>query len=448
MILIVDDDKTICMSLSLLVKRAGYESVTANNAEDALKIIRNTPLQLIVLDMNYSLDISGNDGLELLRKCKVLQPETPVILITAWANVPLAVEGIKLGAFDFMSKPIDSSSFLSKIETALAMSSKDTSIENRSRFDRSEIIGSNPQLKSILATAAKVANTDASVLILGENGTGKELIARAIHNASKRSINPFVMVNLGGISQSLFESEMFGHVKGAFTGAVSDRKGRFEMADKGTIFLDEIGDLDLSCQVKLLRVLQQHTFEPLGDSQTRHVDFRLISATNANLSEMVATHTFREDLFYRINLITLNLPPLRERRDDIPLLVNHFVKLAAKTNGISVPEISPEAMTLLTKLPYTGNIRELKNIIDGAMLVFNGKSLEPKDFERFIVNHSTDMTDTVVNSNSAETLDDMERNAILNAIEKYDGNMSKVATALGITRQSLYRRLEKFDIKI
>ncbi|MDE7092998.1 MAG: response regulator, partial [Muribaculaceae bacterium] len=181
MILIVDDDKTICMSLCLLVKRAGYESVTANNAEDALKIIRNTPLQLIVLDMNYSLDISGNDGLELLRKCKVLQPETPVILITAWANVPLAVEGIKLGAFDFMSKPIDSSSFLSKIETALAMSSKDTSIENRSRFDRSEIIGANPQLKSILATAAKVANTDASVLILGENGTGKELIARAIH---------------------------------------------------------------------------------------------------------------------------------------------------------------------------------------------------------------------------------------------------------------------------
>ncbi|MDE5572178.1 MAG: sigma-54 dependent transcriptional regulator [Muribaculaceae bacterium] len=448
MILIVDDDKTICMSLSLLVKRAGYESVTANNAEDALKIIRNTPLQLIVLDMNYSLDISGNDGLELLQKCKVLQPETPVILITAWANVPLAVEGIKSGAFDFMSKPIDSSSFLSKIETAITMSSKEPTVENTSVFDRSEIIGENSQLKSILATASKVANTDASVLILGENGTGKELIARAIHNASKRTSQPFVMVNLGGISQSLFESEMFGHVKGAFTGAVSDRKGRFEMADKGTIFLDEIGDLDLSCQVKLLRVLQQHTFEPLGDSQTRHVDFRLISATNANLSKMVANHTFREDLFYRINLITLNLPPLRERRDDIPLLVKHFVNIAAKANGISMPEVSSEAMTFLTKLPYTGNIRELKNIIDGAMLVFNGKSLESKDFERFIVNHSTKTIESTDNSKSAVTLDDMERNAILNAIEKYDGNMSKVAIALGITRQSLYRRLEKFDIKI
>lgn len=448
MILIVDDDKTICMSLSLLVKRAGYEAVTANNADEALAIVRKTRLSLIVLDMNYSLDISGNDGLELLRKCKILQPETPVILITAWANVPLAVEGIKLGAFDFMSKPIDSNSFLGKIETALAMSSTDAPIENISRFDRSEIIGENQQLKSILATASKVANTDASILILGENGTGKELIARAIHNASKRVSSPFVMVNLGGISQSLFESEMFGHVKGAFTGAVSDRKGRFEMADKGTIFLDEIGDLDLSCQVKLLRVLQQHTFEPLGDSHTRHVDFRLISATNANLNEMVANHTFREDLFYRINLITLNLPPLRERRDDIPLLVKHFVNLASKANGKDTPEISSDAMSYLANLPYPGNIRELKNIIDGAILVFNGKCLETKDFERFIVNHSSDTEVSDSKSNSGETLDDMERNAIVSALEKYDGNLSKVATVLGITRQSLYRRLEKFDIKL
>ena len=321
--------------------------------------------------------------------------------------------------------------------------------EATEKFDRSGIIGENPQLKSILATAAKVAPTDASVLILGENGTGKELIARAIHNASRRAHNPFVMVNLGGISQSLFESEMFGHIKGAFTGAISDRKGRFEMADKGTIFLDEIGDLDLSCQVKMLRVLQQHTFEPLGDSTTRHVDFRVISATNANLSKMVADHTFREDLFYRINLITLNLPPLRERRDDIPLLVKHFVAQAAHKRGIATPEISSEAMAYLSQLPYPGNIRELKNIIDGSMLVFNGQYLQADDFKSFVINHKSQESSTVAQSHlNSGTLDDIEKAAIVNAIEKYEGNMSKVAGALGITRQSLYRRIEKFGIEI
>lgn len=446
MILIVDDDKTICMSLGLLLKRSGYTAVTANGTDEALEIIRKTPLQLIVLDMNYSLDISGNDGLELLQKCKILQPETPVILITAWANVPLAVEGMKLGAFDFLSKPIESNAFLSRVETAIAMSRPTEPESDSANFDRSEIIGENPKLKSLLATASKVAPTDASVLILGENGTGKELIARAIHNASRRAHNPFVMVNLGGISQSLFESEMFGHVKGAFTGAVSDRKGRFEMADKGTIFLDEIGDLDLSCQVKMLRVLQQHTFEPLGDSKSRHVDFRVISATNANLNNMVANHTFREDLFYRINLITLNLPPLRERRDDIPLLVKHFVGRSAKQRGIDTPEISSEAMNYLSRLPYPGNIRELKNIVDGSMLVFNGKIMGANDFSNFVVNCESERDPS--EAIGYGTLDDIERAAIINAIEKYSGNMSKIATVLGITRQSLYRRIEKYGITI
>lgn len=447
MILIVDDDKTICMSLGLLLKRSGYTTVAAHGTNEALEIIRKTPLQLIVLDMNYSLDISGNDGLELLQKCKILQPETPVILITAWANVPLAVEGMKLGAFDFLSKPIESNAFLSRVETAIAMSRPTEPESDSINFDRSEIIGENPKLKSLLATAAKVAPTDASVLILGENGTGKELIARAIHNASRRARNPFVMVNLGGISQSLFESEMFGHVKGAFTGAVSDRKGRFEMADKGTIFLDEIGDLDLSCQVKMLRVLQQHTFEPLGDSTSRHVDFRVISATNANLGNMVANHTFREDLFYRINLITLNLPPLRERRDDIPLLVKHFVERAARQRGINIPEISSDAMSYLARLPYPGNIRELKNIVDGSMPVFNGKVMEADDFSKFVVNSDSDRAQAADSVNNG-TLDDIERAAIINAIEKYSGNMSKIAAVLGITRQSLYRRIEKYGITI
>lgn len=446
MILVVDDDKSIRLSLNLLLKRSGYDVVTAEDAESAILAIREQTPELIIMDMNFSLDISGNDGLELLQRCKILIPEVPVILITAWGSIPLAVEGIKKGAFDFITKPWDNRLLLDRIETAIKIADR-SSQESDIGFDRSEIIGKSRVLIDLLEQAARVAPTNAPVLILGENGTGKELIAKAIHSSSKRSSGPFVMVNLGGISQSLFESEMFGHAKGAFTGAVSNRKGRFELADNGTIFLDEIGDLDLTCQVKMLRVLQQHTFEPLGDSHPRHVDIRVISATNADLSSMVAERTFREDLFYRLNLITLKLPPLRERRDDIPLLVNHFARLTAKENGIDVPEISSDAISFLSQLPYPGNIRELKNIVERTILInINNKQLDGSHFRMFHV-ESPAGTQKPITLNG-NTLDDIEKNAILSAIDKYDGNLSKVALSLGITRQSLYRRIEKYEIKI
>lgn len=446
MILVVDDDKSIRLSLNLLLKRSGYDVVTAEDAESAILAIREQTPELIIMDMNFSLDISGNDGLELLQRCKILIPEVPVILITAWGSIPLAVEGIKKGAFDFITKPWDNRLLLDRIETAIKIADR-SSQESDIGFDRSEIIGKSRVLTDLLEQAARVAPTNAPVLILGENGTGKELIAKAIHSSSKRSSGPFVMVNLGGISQSLFESEMFGHAKGAFTGAVSNRKGRFELADNGTIFLDEIGDLDLTCQVKMLRVLQQHTFEPLGDSHPRHVDIRVISATNADLSSMVAERTFREDLFYRLNLITLKLPPLRERRDDIPLLVNHFARLTAKENGIDVPEISSDAISFLSQLPYPGNIRELKNIVERTILInINNKQLDGSHFRMFHV-ESPAGTQKPITLNG-NTLDDIEKNAILSAIDKYGGNLSKVALSLGITRQSLYRRIEKYEIKI
>ncbi len=442
MILIVDDDKAIRQSLALILKRKGYETLQAENPQEALSFLRERKFQLVIMDMNYSLSTTGEEGIHLLRQTKIFQPETPVILITAWGSIELAVEGMRYGAFDFITKPWNNLLLLQRIETAISLSSEpDKPNEDSSNFDRCGFIGKNPQIEDLMKTVERIARTNAPVLILGENGTGKELIANAIHRNSLRKDAPFVMVNLGGISTSLFESEMFGHSKGAFTGAVSERKGRFEMADKGTIFLDEIGDLSQDCQVKLLRVLQQHTFERLGENRARKTDIRAICATNADLTRMVKEHTFREDLFYRINLITLRIPPLRERRDDIPLLVRHFIESAASSHNIPQPEISSEAMNYLVRLPYPGNVRQLKNMVERAVLMCVGNRIEKSDFE-FLGEEQA----TIPASVSGATLEDLEKTAITEALQKYDGNLSKVATALGITRQSLYRKIEKHGL--
>lgn len=445
MILIVDDDKVIRISLGMLLKRAGYETITASDADEALAIVRRQPLQLILMDMNYTRNTSGQEGIELLQKVKIFQPEVPVILITAWGSIPLAVEGMKAGAFDFITKPWNNFFLLQRIETALRLAAP-AQPAGPAQFDRAGIVGQSQALTDVLDTVKRVAPTDAPVLITGENGTGKELIARAIHLNSHRAAAPLVMVNLGGISQSLFESEMFGHAKGAFTGAIGSRKGRFELADKGTIFLDEIGDLDLSCQVKLLRVLQQHTFEVLGDSTPRKVDIRVVCATNADLPAMVSRHEFREDLLYRINLITLHLPPLRERREDIPLLVRHF----AAASGRAGVEFSNDAMTLLSRLPYPGNIRELKNTVERTILVTDGRVIQASDVERNLPPEARTLPDPEKQSSasiSGMTLEDMERYAIMKALDDAEGNLSQVALKLGITRQALYRRMEKYGIR-
>lgn len=447
MILIVDDDKSIRLSLGVLLRRAGHDVTAVETPGGALDIVRSTPLQLILMDMNFSRSTTGEEGIELLRKCKIFQPDTPVILITAWGSIPLAVEGMQAGAFDFITKPWDNRLLLQRIDTALQLTATQTQTASSpasTDFDRCGIIGKSAALTQVLETVRRVAPTNAPVLILGENGTGKELIAHAIHANSPRAKEPFVMVNLGGISQSLFESEMFGHAKGAFTGAVAARKGRFEVADKGTIFLDEIGDLDPASQVKMLRVLQQHTFEPLGESKPRKVDIRVVCATNADLQTMVADRTFREDLFYRINLITLRLPPLRERREDIPLLVEHFARANAAEAGIDMPEITSDAMTWLSRQQYPGNIRELKNLVERTMIVSGGAAtLTAEDFQKAA---GADASRNALTSIEGATLDDLERSAIVSALEKYPGNLSKVAEALGITRQSLYRRLEKYGL--
>ena len=451
MILIIDDDSAVRSSLSFMLKRAGYEAQTVPGPREAMDVIRAEAPSLILMDMNFTLSTTGEEGLTLLKQVKIFRPDVPVILMTAWGSIQLAVQGMQAGAFDFITKPWNNAALLQRIETALeltAVASKDVQEEQSETLNRSHIIGKSQGLTEVLNTVARIARTNASVLITGESGTGKELIAEAIHINSQRVKQPFVKVNLGGISQSLFESEMFGHKKGAFTDATTDRVGRFELANKGTIFLDEIGDLDPSCQVKLLRVLQDQTFEVLGDSRPRKTDIRVVSATNADLRKMVSERTFREDLFYRINLITVKLPALRERREDIPLLARHFADRQAEINGLPRTEFSADALNFLSRLPYPGNIRELKNLVERTILVSGKPTLDASDFDAQYLRHDEPVKASDSSSLAGMTLDEIERQAILQALDRHKGNLSQVAMTLGISRAALYRRLEKFNITV
>ena len=450
MILIIDDDSAVRSSLSFMLKRAGYEVKTAPGPREAMDIVRAEAPALILMDMNFTLSTTGEEGLTLLKQVKVFRPDVPVILMTAWGSIQLAVQGMQAGAFDFITKPWNNAALLQRIETALELTAapKEVPEEQTTALNRSHIIGKSKGLMEVLNTVARIARTNASVLITGESGTGKELIAEAIHINSQRVKQPFVKANLGGISQSLFESEMFGHKKGAFTDASADRIGRFEMANKGTIFLDEIGDLNPSCQVKLLRVLQDQTFEVLGDSRPRKVDVRVVSATNADLRKMVSERTFREDLFYRINLITVKLPSLRERREDIPLLARHFADRQAEVNGLPRTDFSADALNFLSRLPYPGNIRELKNLVERTILVSGKPVLDAADFDAQYLRHDEPAKAAEGSSFAGMTLDEVERQTILQALEQHKGNLSQVAVSLGISRAALYRRLEKYNIQV
>lgn len=447
MILIVDDDIAIRHSLGLMLKRARYEVEAVASPREALEVVRRQTPQLILMDMNFSLTTSGDDGIELLKKVKVFCPDTPVILITAWGSIDLAVRGMRAGAFDFITKPWNNVVLMQRIETALSLAPGGEPLGPEpieKPFDRSLIVGRSKALTDILSTIERIAKTNASVLITGESGTGKELIAETIHRNSRRAKNAFVKVNLGGISHTLFESEMFGHKKGAFTDASADRVGRFELADGGTIFLDELGELDLACQVKLLRVLQEQTFEVLGESRPHKVDIRVVCATNADLAKMVAERSFREDLYYRVNLITLHLPPLRERREDIPLLVRHFAALSAKNNNLQKIVIADEAMDYLMRQPFPGNVRELKNLVERAILMSGKSLLTAEDFR--LANDILPQP-MKLEATTAMTLDEAERLRIVEAMARHEGNLTQVAASLGISRQALYRRLEKYGLK-
>ncbi|HKB79619.1 MAG TPA: sigma-54 dependent transcriptional regulator [Thermoanaerobaculia bacterium] len=446
-ILIVDDDASITASLALLFKQHGYGAVTASSPVEALEAVRRERPRLVVQDMNFSRRTTGEEGLQLLADLRAADPSLPVILMTAWGSIALAVEGMKRGAADFITKPWSNAHVIQSVGTTLRLAESpaersSTRAELDERFDFSRIIGSDPTVLRVLELVGRVAPTEASVLITGESGTGKELIAEAIHRNSRRRGGPFVKVNLGGISATLFESEMFGHVRGAFTDARQDRKGRFETADGGTIFLDEIGELDPSSQVKLLRVLQDRTYEVLGSSRTRSVDVRVVSATNRPLGELVLRGEFREDLLYRLNLIGIELAPLRGRRGDIPTLAAHFLRMAAAQYGREVESIAPRAMEWLKSQAWPGNIRQLRQAIERAVLMHDRLQL---DVEHFAPGDAV-ARGSALPEPGAMTLDEIEKAMIAKSMKHYDGNISRVAEALGLSRAALYRRLEKYGM--
>lgn len=449
-ILIVDDDESVQVSLALLLKQNGFATKTCDEPAQALTLLEQEAISLVLLDMNFSLETSGEEGLALMAEIHRRHPDLPVLLMTAWGSIALAVKGVKAGAADFFTKPWDNANLLQLIQTTLALkeeapATRLTRQQLDSQYEFSDVIGEHPELLKVLATIGRVAKTSASVLILGESGTGKELIADAIHRNSPRANKEAVKVNMGAITSSLFESEMFGHVRGAFTDAKTDRKGHFATAHLGSLFLDEVGELNRADQVKLLRVLQTQTYQVLGSSKTEKVDVRIISATNRELAEQVASGEFREDLFYRLNLITLRLPPLRERRSDIPLLAHRLMHQLCETYGMEAVQLGQSAIDWLSQQQWPGNIRQLKQSLERTLLLVGKPVLEKADFLS-VEEESGAQECRETSIFSGMTLDQVERHMIEKAMEEHQGNLSRVAKALGLSRFALYRRLEKHQI--
>ncbi len=454
-ILLADDDFSITASLALLLKQAGYASQTATTPREVAERIADENFALVLLDMNFSRQTTGEEGLSVLREIKTRRPLLPVILMTAWGSIALAVKGMQTGAADFITKPWSNEQLLHAVRTALGLAQANASAkpsqtltreELEARYDFSMLAGRDPNFLRVLEIIGRVSATEASVLITGESGTGKELIAEALHRNSLRTDQPFIKVNLGGIPATLFESEIFGHVKGAFTDARFDRKGRFELAHGGTIFLDEVGDLDPSCQVKLLRVLQDRTYEVVGSSATRSVDVRVISATNRNLAELIAKGMFREDLLYRLNLIAVQVPPLRERREDIPLLAEYFLQSLGKIYRRPNLALQAQAQQWLKALPWPGNIRQLQHAIERTVLMSTKDLLAVEDFNLALQMQPEERDKEILPAVGAMTLEEMEKAMIEKALHAHEGNITKVAEALGLSRAALYRRFEKFGI--
>ena len=446
-ILVVDDDQAVQVSLALLLKQAGYQARCCDDAQQALALLAAEPFDLVLQDMNFSLQTSGEEGLELLARIKERQPQLPVLLMTAWGSIGLAVKGVQAGAANFFTKPWDNLQLAQLVGATLQAQAPSPSRVTRAsldaQFDFAGIVGEHPKLLRVLSTIGQVAATRAPVLILGESGTGKELVADAIHRNSPRAGKAAVKINMGAITPSLFESEMFGHVRGAFTDAKADRKGHVACADGSTLFLDEIGELNRADQVKLLRVLQDQRYQPVGASRSEQADIRVISATNQELAELVASGDFREDLFYRLNLITIRLPSLRERRSDIPLLATHIVASVAASYGLGEASITPQAMEWLSAQPWPGNIRQLKQTLERTLLLVGKSQLTQADF---IAAGQVDDGATNRLGVDGMTLEQVERHMIEAAMEQHAGNISRVAKALGLSRTALYRRLERHGL--
>jgi len=447
-ILVVDDNPDILMSMELLLKRFYEKVVTLSNPDKIPDILRQSDFDVVLLDMNFTRDaISGKEGFYWLEKINLMAPDTSVVMMTAYADMPIVIEAIKIGASDFLEKPFSNDQLLATLTAGLKHTESKRSVSQLNRTKTGlglELNGSQPfigkskPMQDIFATISKVAITDANILILGESGTGKELTARAIHNNSTRRDQPFISIDMGSISENLFESELFGHKKGAFTDAVLDRIGKFELANGGTLFLDEIGNLPLTQQIKLLKVIQDKQITPLGSNTKINTDCRLICATNEDLLKKVHEESFRHDLLYRINTIELKLPPLRERKGDIAFLANYYIEYFNKKYRRQAA-LDQDNLKRLESYPWPGNVRELSHVIERSVILSEDNQILLND----LVISSQEKSEVPIQTFN---LSEVEKGTIERAIQYFDGNLSQAAKALGLTRGALYRRLDKYRL--
>lgn len=453
-ILIVDDNEDLLKAAKMYLKRYFAQVDIEKNPEAIPALLGNDDYDVILLDMNFTKDVSsGSEGYYWLEKILQIDPSAVVVLITAYGDVQMAVKAIKAGATDFVLKPWENEKLLATLYSSMKLRETRDEVESLKIKNQEinqainnkylDIIGQSPAMQRIFQTIDRVAHTDANVLILGENGTGKELVARAIHRNSRRGQETFASVDLGSITETLFESELFGHKRGSFTDAKEDRPGRFELANKGTLFLDEIGNLSMPLQAKLLTVLQNRKVSRVGSNKDTPIDIRLICATNMPLYDMVKENRFRQDLLYRINTIEIEIPSLRDRMEDIPLLSAHFLKHYAEKYGKNISKISEAAMARMNKHPWPGNIRELQHALERAVILSNSAVLQPEDFT--FNTPAGKETEQPLNLDQFN-LDEVEKLLIRKVLKKYNGNITQAAAELGLTRSSLYRRLEKHGL--
>ena len=451
-ILVVDDELKMRRILQMALQEDGYSVTSAENGKQALEKISGLPFHLVIADMK----MPAMGGMELLKKIKELDEKLPVIIMTAYGTVSTAVEAMKHGACDYILKPFDIEEMKLIVSRAISMNrlikEKEFQQEElKTKYGFENIIGKSPLIQEVCETIKKVANVKSTVLIYGESGTGKELAARAIHFAGNMSEMPFIAVNCAALSETLLESELFGHVRGAFTGAHADRQGRFELADRGSLFLDEVGAMSRSLQASLLRVIETKQFERVGGTKTIHVDVRIIAATNTDLKELVKKGDFREDLFYRLNVVPITLPSLRKRRDDIPILANHFLNLYNRELGKKIKMISPEAINILSNYTWPGNVRELENVIERAVVLAHKNILDKQDIPLDLSAKKDDNTYEIKSQLSYHEakkgiVESFEKDFFIKIMDKTGGNISKAAELSGMDRKNFYQKLKRLDI--
>jgi len=446
-VLIADDQPDVIESLRLLLKAEGFQTEAVSSPAAILAAVETKDFDAALIDLNYARDTtSGQEGLDLLTRLQSLDSTLPVVVMTAWGSIELAVEAMRRGARDFVQKPWENARLLSILRTQLELGRalrRGARLEAENRVLRAEglptLIAESPAMRPVLELAARVGPSDANVLITGEHGTGKEVVARTLHALSNRASKPMVTVNTGGLAEGVFESELFGHVKGAFTDAKTDRVGRFELAEGGTLFLDEIANITPSQQARLLRVIESGEYERVGSSRTRRADLRIISATNANLTEEVRASRFREDLLFRLNTVEIHLPPLRDRREDIPLLANHFLRQQAMRYRKHLEGFDEAAMRSLLSCPWPGNIRELDHVVERAVLLAQGDLVRVSDLNLRPARDGAPRLEEM-------SLEEVERFLVQKALERFAGNVSQAAEFLGLSRSGLYRRLQKHGL--